>query len=68
MLPLKPYLHLYKKFGLIPEIRDQPPVPYTVQTVAVYALLVPLMRKKQECTALTVRRKYGIFSMTIKNH
>ena len=66
MLPLKPYMHMYKKFGLIPQNQEQPLVPYTVQTFAVFALLVPLLRKKQECTALTVRRKYGIFSMNIK--
>ena len=66
MLPLKPYLHMYKQFGLIPQIQEQPVIPFTIQTFAVYALLVPLLRKKQECTALTVRRKQGMFSMNIK--
>jgi hypothetical protein len=66
MLPLKPYLHMYKKYGLIPQTQEQPPVPYTVQTFAIYTLLVPLLRKKAECTTLTVRRKHGIFSMNIK--
>ncbi len=67
MLPLKPYLPMYKKFGLIPETKEQPPVPFTIQTFAIYTLLVPLLRKKTECTALTVRRKQGVFSMSIKN-
>ncbi len=66
MLPMKPYLSMYKKFGLIPETKEQPPVPFTIQTFAVYTLLVPLLRKKTECTALAVRRKQGIFSMNIK--
>ncbi len=66
MLPLKPYMHMYKEFGLIPQTKDQPLVPYTVQTFAVYALLLPLLRKNPECAALTVRRKHGIFSMNIK--
>lgn len=66
MLPLKPYMHMYKEFGLIPQTQEQPQVPYTVQTFIVYALLVPLLRKNPECTALTVRRKHGIFSMNIK--
>lgn len=67
MLPLKPYLPMYKKFGLIPQTSEQPVVPYTVQTFTVYALLAPLLKKKTECTALTVRRKQGFFSMNIKN-
>ena len=66
MLPLKPYLHLYKKFGLIPQTQEQPLIPYTIQTFAVYTLLIPLLRKKPESTALMVRRKQGIFSMNIK--
>jgi hypothetical protein len=59
---------MYKKFGLIPQTQEQPLVPYTVQTFTVYALLIPLLRKKPECTALTVRRKQGMFSMNIKGH
>ncbi len=65
MLPLKPYLSMYKQYGLIPQ--EQPVVPYTVQTLVVYALLVPLLKKKTECTALAVRRKQGFFSMNIKS-
>ena len=57
---------MYKKFGLIPQTPEQPLIPYTVQTFAVFALLVPLLRKKPECTALMLRRKQGIFSMNIK--
>ena len=67
MLPLKPYLHLYKEYGLIPQAHEEPAVPLTIQTFTVYALLAPLLRKKQETTALTVRRKQGIFSMKIEN-
>ena len=67
MLPLKPYLPMYKKFGLIPQTPEHPLVPHTVQTFTVYALLVPLLRKKTECTALVVRRKQGFFSMNIKS-
>ena len=66
MLPLKPYLHMYKEFGLIPETADEIAVPYTIQTFAVYILLVPLLRKKEQSTALTVRRKQGMFSMKIE--
>jgi hypothetical protein len=66
MLPLKPYLPMYKEFGLIPQAPEQPLVPLAIQTFTVYALLVPLLRKKPECTALTVRRKQGFFSMNIK--
>jgi hypothetical protein len=66
MLPLKPYLHMYRKFGLIPEPPEEPLVPYTIQTFTIYALLIPFLRKKQECTALTVRRKHGIFSMKME--
>jgi hypothetical protein len=66
MLPLKPYLQMYKEFGLIPQTQEQPQVPYTIQTFAIYTLLIPLLRKKPECTTLTVRRKQGIFSMNIK--
>ncbi len=65
MLPLKPYLSMYKEYGLIPQ--EKPVVPYTVQTLVVYALLVPLLKKKTECTALAVRRKQGFFSMNIKS-
>jgi hypothetical protein len=57
---------MYKKYGLIPQVQEQPLVPYTIQTFAVYALLAPLLRKKTECTALAVRRKHGIFSMHVK--
>ena len=68
MLPLKPYLYMYKEYGLIPhQAKEEPAIPFTIQTFAVYTLLVPLLRKKQESTALTVRRKQGIFSMKIEN-
>ena len=66
MLPLKPYLHMYKEYGLIPQTQDQPAIPSTIQTFTVYALLAPLLRKKEQCTALTVRRKQGLFSMKIE--
>lgn len=68
MLPLKPYLSMYKKYGLIPETQEQPVVPFTIQTFAVYALLAPMLKKKPETTALTVRRKQGIFSMNVKGN
>lgn len=66
MLPLKPYLNMYQKYGLIPQTQEQPLVPFTVQTFTVYVLLMPLLRKIPECTTLMVRRKHGIFSMNIK--
>ena len=66
MLPLKPYLDMYKEYGLIPQVREEPPVPFTIQTFAVYTLLIPILRKKQETTALTVRRKHGIFSIKLE--
>ncbi len=66
MLPLKPYMQMYKEFGLIPQSQEQPQLPLTIQTFAIYTLLIPLLRQKPECTTLTVRRKQGIFSMNIK--
>lgn len=68
MLPLKPYLSMYQKFGLIPQIQEQPVLPFTIQTFAVYMLLAPMLKRKPECTALTVRRKQGIFSMHVKGN
>jgi hypothetical protein len=67
MLPPKQYLSMYQKFGLIPETEPQPQqMPYTVLTLAVYTILIPLIKDNQrECTALAVRRKQGIFSMSL---
>lgn len=53
MLPLKPYLPMYKEFGLIPQTQQKPQVPYSVQTIALYSLLVPLMKKKSDTTPQT---------------
>jgi hypothetical protein len=67
MLPPKPYLPMYQKFGLIPEPEDQSQISYTVLTVAIYAILLPLIKNHpRDCTALTVRRKQGIFSINHK--
>jgi hypothetical protein len=67
MLPPKQHLSMYQKFGLIPETEPQPQqMPYTVLTLAVYTILIPLITNTQrECTALAVRRKHGIFSMSL---
>ena len=51
MLPLKPYMPMYKEFGLIPKTQQAHKVPYAVQTLVIYSLLVPLMKKKQDGTS-----------------
>jgi|GEM_PF-6787921 len=68
MLPPQPYLPMYQKFGLIPDTGQKSQTPYTILALAVYTILVPLIKDKhRECTQLTVRRKQGIFSMNTRN-
>jgi hypothetical protein len=59
---------MYKKYGLIPQTENKMAVPLTIQTFTVYALLAPMLKKKTECTALTVRRKQGMFSMHVNGN
>jgi hypothetical protein len=58
---------MYQKFGLIPETEPQThQMPYTVLTLAAYTILIPLIKENhRESTALAVRRKHGIFSMSL---
>ncbi len=67
MLPPKQYLPMYQKFGLIPETELPLQIPSSVLAIAIYAVIIPLIKNNHpECTALAVRRKQGIFSMNVK--